>query len=157
MPYFCSLVLSLISSNSQNLTVLSALPVTIPLCSGGTQNRIEQPLLSLNRAQPDWHRTLSGREARLHLIRGEAQRPQGAVVGVHRLQQGSRRQLEDLQLSALTRNKKAQCVWNGMHPYVNKRGIKKWPRSSALALERLYCLILCIALLSFFHHVVFLL
>lgn len=80
---------------------------------------------------------LSGREARPHLIRGEAQRPQGAVVGVHRLQQGSRRQLEDLQLSALTRNKKAQCVWDGMHPYGNKRGIKKWPKSSALALERL--------------------
>lgn len=38
VSYFCSLVLSLISSNSQNLTALSALPVTSPLCADGTQN-----------------------------------------------------------------------------------------------------------------------
>lgn len=38
VSYFWSLPLSFISSNSQNFTVLSALPVTIPLCNKDTRH-----------------------------------------------------------------------------------------------------------------------
>lgn len=47
-----------------------------------------------------------------YLVWGEAQRPQGAIMGIYSLQEASWRQLKDLQLSALT-GKNKPGTWGG--------------------------------------------